>query len=532
MKRRKTRRLRIAAVLTVACVLGFVSAPAWILWFEWSSWSAPLVSFFNLEERQGVLFVRSLFVAAVSTALALIWGSLSGFAVARTRGTGGAVLEVSCYLPLLLPNVVLALGWSRLLGAGSPADRALASIFGSRGVFDLHTPLGTAVVLSFCTFPFATACVSQGVRSMRESRMRAAALVAGRWKRFWRLWIPSLAPHLATSGLVIFLVSFSDYGVPSTLMVNVFPVEIFAQLSSFHDTVGAARLARVVLDLAILLCILRYVLFRVDPRGFETERAADSPVCGRRLLVAVAAVITVSTFLPLAALIAVAGGWDSYVLAMKTAGEQILCSLRVAGWSAVLMIGLAGSFAAACRFLGRTGRIVAEGLAVCLLVVPGSIVGLGWIQLLGWGPLSALRDHDLAVALAASSRYLTIPALILGAAVVLVSTRSLQAARVAGAGRGRILRSIVLPLLVPGVLAAATFAFVLALGELSAAVLVYPPGGMPLAVRLASLLHFGDESMVAALCVMTSAFVVGLFVWVRLILDHPLRLELHGGNRG
>ena len=105
----KTRRLRIAAVLTVACVLGFVSAPAWILWFEWSSWSAPLVSFFNLDERQGVLFVRSLFVAAVSTALALIWGSLSGFAVARTRGTGGAVLEVSCYLPLLLPNVVLAL---------------------------------------------------------------------------------------------------------------------------------------------------------------------------------------------------------------------------------------------------------------------------------------------------------------------------------------------------------------------------------------------------------------------------------------
>lgn len=74
-------------------------------------------------------------------------------------------------------------------------------------------------------------------------------------------------------------------------------------------------------------------------------------------------------------------------------------------------------------------------------------------------------------------------------------------------------------------------AFVLALGELSAAVLVSPPGSMTLAIRLASLLHFGKDSIVAALCVMLCALVVVLLTLGMLLAGAPLGLRLQHADR-
>ena len=70
--------------------------------------------------------------------------------------------------------------------------------------------------------------------------------------------------------------------------------------------------------------------------------------------------------------------------------------------------------------------------------------------------------------------------------------------------------------------AAAALSFVLTLGALSAAVLVYPAGEMTLPVRLASLLHFGEDAIVAALCLMVSCFVIGLLLLCQLLVRRPL----------
>ena len=82
-----------------------------------------------------------------------------------------------------------------------------------------------------------------------------------------------------------------------------------------------------------------------------------------------------------------------------------------------------------------------------------------------------------------------------------------DAAEVHGVRRSATLARIVLPLALPALVHAAAFAFVLALGELPAAVLVAPPGGMTLAVRIESLLHFGKDGIVAALCVVEAGLV-------------------------
>ena len=56
--------------------------------------------------------------------------------------------------------------------------------------------------------------------------------------------------------------------------------------------------------------------------------------------------------------------------------------------------------------------------------------------------------------------------------------------------------------------------FALSMGELSATALVVPPGTPPLSVRLLTLLHYGVEDRVAAICLaMTIAsWAIGLAV--------------------
>jgi iron(III) transport system permease protein len=73
---------------------------------------------------------------------------------------------------------------------------------------------------------------------------------------------------------------------------------------------------------------------------------------------------------------------------------------------------------------------------------------------------------------------------------------------------------VVLPLRWASLLAAAWLAFIIAIGELAATVLVMPPGVSTLSIRIFGLLHYGAEDQVAALCLtlwlMTGLLTVGV----------------------
>ena len=67
-----------------------------------------------------------------------------------------------------------------------------------------------------------------------------------------------------------------------------------------------------------------------------------------------------------------------------------------------------------------------------------------------------------------------------------------------------------LPLLGPGLVAAACVVFVLTLGELAATVVVVPPGSQTLTLRIYNYLHYGASDAVAALCLAMAVVVVAV----------------------
>jgi iron(III) transport system permease protein len=96
------------------------------------------------------------------------------------------------------------------------------------------------------------------------------------------------------------------------------------------------------------------------------------------------------------------------------------------------------------------------------------------------------------------------------ASVVLQSPIHLEeAAAACGAGAGRRLVRIVLPVNARGVLFGWVLALVFCLRDLETAVLFYPAGREPLTVRLFTLEANGPPSVVAGLCVIQVAITLG-----------------------
>lgn len=165
------------------------------------------------------------------------------------------------------------------------------------------------------------------------------------------------------------------------------------------------------------------------------------------------------------------------------------------------------------------------------LVIPGPLLGIATIWLLNhpWDSwvagLTWLYDHTLVAPwLVQTARATPVACLVLWSAFFSVPTDLLDVARTEGLGRWRQLFRIVLPLCKRSFLAAWILSLAISLGELSATVLVIPPGPPTVAVRTFSLLHYGVEDRLAALCLVT----IGLFGLLTMLVAWLQRSAVEG----
>jgi molybdate transport system permease protein len=160
--------------------------------------------------------------------------------------------------------------------------------------------------------------------------------------------------------------------------------------------------------------------------------------------------------------------------------EALRLSLRVGIWSvaASLPFGLAAAFLLArCRF---PGKLLLDGLVHLPLVLPPVVVGFALLVLFGRrGALGALLYEHLGVTLAFNWKGAALASAVMGFPLMvramrlsleLVDRRLEQAARTLGAGRVRVLVTITLPLMAPGILSGVILAFARSLSEFGATI--------------------------------------------------------------
>jgi iron(III) transport system permease protein len=107
-----------------------------------------------------------------------------------------------------------------------------------------------------------------------------------------------------------------------------------------------------------------------------------------------------------------------------------------------------------------------------------------------------------------------------------IPRQTIECASLDGAGFFGSFFHVVLPQLTPSLICAGLVAMAISVGDLSASVLVIPPGVTTVASRIFNLVHYGAEDELAGLCLTSITLMLMLALLSRLALARMLRTTL------
>ena len=437
----------------------------------------------------------TLWQAVVSTVLTLLVAIPGAYALSRQEFPGRRALQAAVTVPFVLPTVVVGSAFLALLGPRSPINAALVAVLGEGApTLDLRRTV-TAILLAHVFFNYAVVVRTVGgLWSMLDPRLEDAARVMGasRWRTFREVSLPLLSPAIAASAAIVFLFTFTSFGVvlilggPGRATIE---VEIHRATTQLLDLPLASTLA--LLQLVAVLSALA-VYGRLTRRAQQQRLVASASTRrpprsrGERwFLGANLAVILVLVLSPLAVLVersfVTATGYGlanwrrllvddpSSVLAVP-AGEAVRNSLLF-GVSATLVALVVGGLAATAATVGR-GWITGAVDRALMVPLGTSAVTVGFGFLIALDRPLDLRGSPLLVPLAQA--LIATPFVVRTLLPVLrsIDQRLRDAAAVLGASPFRVWREVDLPIIGRALLVAAGFSFAIAVGEFGATVFV------------------------------------------------------------
>ncbi|MFE9707227.1 ABC transporter permease [Streptomyces sp. NPDC005930] len=477
--------------------------------------------------------------ALASTALTLLVALPGAYVFARFDFPGKQLLRAVVTVPFVLPTVVVGTAFLALVGRGGLLDE----LWGVR----LDTTVW-AILLAHVFFNYAVVVRTVGgLWAQLDPRQEEAARMLGASRlRAWRqVTLPALAPAVAAAALMVFLFTFTSFGVVQILggpTFSTLEVEIYRQTSQLFDLSTAAVLTMV--QFAAVAAILAVHAWTVRRR--ETAlRLVDAATTARRprgagqwlLLAGVLGTVLVLLVLPLAVLVQRslgAPGFGYYRALTEEDGgaflvppiEAIGNSLQyaVAATAVAVVIGALAATALTRRDAGRFVRGF-DALLMLPLGVSAVTVGFGFLIALDEPPLD-LRSSWILVPLAQA--LVGVPFVVRTMLPVLraVDGRLREAAAVLGASPWRVWREVDLPMVRRALLVAAGFAFAVSLGEFGATVFIARPDNPTLPVAVARLLgRPGDMNYGQAMALST---ILMLVCAVALVVLERLRTDRSG----
>ncbi|QUW94085.1 Putative 2-aminoethylphosphonate transport system permease protein PhnU [Streptomyces sp. V17-9] len=474
--------------------------------------------------------------ALASTALTLLIALPGAYVFARFDFPGKQVLRAVVTVPFVLPTVVVGTAFLALVGRGGLLDE----LWGVR----LDTTVW-AILLAHVFFNYAVVVRTVGgLWAQLDPRQEEAARMLGASRlRAWRqVTLPALAPAVAAAALMVFLFTFTSFGVVQILggpTFSTLEVEIYRQTSQVFDLSTAAVLTLV--QFAAVAAVLAVHAWTVRRRE-SALRLVDAATTARRprgagqwaLLAGVLGVVVLLLVLPLAVLVQRslgASGFGYYRALTREDGgtflvppiEAIGNSLQYAAAATAIAVVI-GALAATALTRRDAGRFVRgfDALLMLPLGVSAVTVGFGFLIALDEPPLD-LRSSWILVPLAQA--LVGVPFVVRTMLPVLraVDGRLREAAAVLGASPWRVWREVDLPMVRRALLVAAGFAFAVSLGEFGATVFIARPDNPTLPVAVARLLgrpgemNYGQAMALSTILMLVCA--VALVVLERLRTD-------------
>lgn len=450
--------------------------------------------------RCGVV-INTLVLGVLSAAFATALGLALALLVARTDFRMKRLLRAISILPIITPPFVVGVAIIVLFGRTGVVTVEVADWFGvrpSRWVYGLPGIL-LAQVLAFAPVTFLV--ILSALEAINPTLEEASTTLGAKPVTTFRTvtW-PLLRPALAAAFLLAFIESLADFGNPIVLggSYDVLSTKIFFAVVGAQYDLGQAA------TLSVLLLALTVGAFWVQTRWLgkasyvtvtgKSDAGLVAPVPRLIKWAAIAAVVPFVLFTVGVYAIVLIGGfvkdiarlemaptfghlWTAFSFEFNDRGLQLfgsawdsmITTLWVSALSAPLTMGIGILTAWLIARQDFAGKRAFEFGTLLSFAIPGTVVGVSYIAAFNVPPVDMTGTLWILV-ICFVFRNLPVGMRAGIAALAQIDRSMEEASQTMGAGGGRVLRDVVLPLIRPAIFTALVYSFVTAMTAVSAVI--------------------------------------------------------------
>lgn len=488
--------------------------------------------------------------ALYSTGLTFLLGFPGAYLVAKFHFPGKSLLKAITTVPFVLPSIIVSLGFVLLFGNNGVLNNALMTMFhlDNPPLRILYSLKAIVLAHAFYNFPLVVRLVS-AVWSSIDPRIEDAArsLGAREYRVFWHVTLPMLFPGILASLALTFIFCFMSFAVVLVLggvKYATIEVNIYTLMTVLLDYKMGSALA-IVQSLFSLSFMFFYA--KVVELGARTERVAVETTgykpplfkhvrdlfTWRGVLVlgyiGLVCIIILGPLLSVFAFSMIHHEGSQTYLSLKSyhnivtipytpiLGTTPLRSIQNSlffGMMTVLFslpLGISVAF-----LLTRTTfpyKSVFDAVVMLPLGISSISLGLGYVRSFHKPPLMFTGTWYVIVF---AHTIIAYPFVMRTVTPILkkMSETIVEAAMSLGATRFQAFLRIELPMIKPGIIAGATFAFAISIGELGATYMLYHPKLTTMSISIYRFLSAHDLTGASAMGVILILVCTLLFICI------------------
>lgn len=447
------------------------------------------------------------------------------YAFARTKMPFKPFFAALCTIPLVVPTFISSYAFILMFGKTGWVNHIYRALVGEGVLFDVQSMFGIVLVQVFFFFPYALWPMVAAFKISDVTLEEASQNLGARsWYTFFRVTLPLAMPGIVSSMLLIFTVSFSDFGTPIILApkdLNLIVVESYREIAGFFNWAGSAVLTVIMLLVAAFFFWLQRLVIKGKEYGTISGKPTKQKLNDHKGVVSVLTIYTfVIMLVPLLAvgsvfLSSIATTWghhalpDGYTLAhyktiFSSSSKNIVNSMVLAAGALVLSVVIA-TFVS--YFVVRRGAGGLDFVSSIPLIVPGIALGIAMIQTFNTAPLH-LTGTALLLIVAYTIRRM--PYMIRSTMSSMMAIRKDIEEAAVSLGASSLLAAITVigPLMLPGITAGAILVFVTVIKETSISLLLAPSDWAPMSLAVFQNLLRGEYYTACAMAILIIVIVI------------------------
>ncbi|MEJ9280634.1 iron ABC transporter permease [Ureibacillus thermosphaericus] len=493
------------------------------------------------EQYTWTVIKNTFYIVLGSTAISLVLGVALAWFVAYTNIRLKKWMQVFILLPFIIPSYIVTIAWTQFAG-----DIAWIDI-------NLYSMGGIIFILGVSHYPLVYLfTVSVLKRIPRELEWAVRTSGGGRFLTFWKVTIPLALPGIVGGGMIAFLSNLDNFGIPAFLgipsNITVLSTAIYQEVIGFGNN-AFSRAATFSVLLALFALLATGVQWFLLRKSKVTETAATDhspriqlqksrPFVEMCIWVFILGVSVVPMFSMIkTSLIKTYGlpfipenitlhNYNYLLYDYGKVQDALLNSLQLAGGTMLICL-VVGTMIAYVRV--RKPSFLSKFLEVAVTIpytLPGMVLALAmifaWMQPIpGWNP--CIYGSIWILLIAYVTRFMVLQMRGSSSAITQVSVDLEEAAHIFGANVWTKWRSILFPLILPGVLSGSILVMLTALTELTISSLLWSSGAETIGVIIFNFEQAGYTTYSTAFSVITlmfmgilAAMVYGfIYVWQR-----------------